>query len=191
MGIICSYKLFYLGLRFYLKEYFHLIILHHRNNARDYYCYNNCMNIFEMSVVFIFLIISIISFVTGLDQSIKKSNPHGETPYFVWLGIFVWGDGIIIGPFWFISSLFAFFMKDWQLFLLMISVFWVVRSLGETYYWLNQQFVKNNSNYYQKLTGYRFFKNDTILFIYQIIWQCVSVVSIIASIYFANLWLSS
>ncbi len=149
------------------------------------------MNIFETGVVFVILIFSLIAFIKGLDQSVKKNNSNGETPHLVWLGIFVWGDGIIIGPFWFISSLFAFFLKDWYLFLLLVSVFWVVRSLGETYYWLNQQFVKNNSNYYQKLTGYRFFKNDTILFIYQIIWQCISVISIVASIYFANLWLSS
>jgi len=148
------------------------------------------MNTFETSIIIVYLISSLTAFISGSRQSMAKNNPYGETPYFVWLGIFVWGDGIIIGPFWFFASLFSFFIRDWHLFLLMISVFWIVRSLGEVLYWLNQQFVKNNSNYYQKLTGYNFFKNDTILFIYQIIWQCVCVVSIIASIYFANLWLS-
>jgi len=148
------------------------------------------MSTFETAIIFLFLITSLIAFIKGLNHVIKKNNSNGETPYFVWLGIFVWGDGIIIGPFWFITSLLVYFLKDWYLFLLTVSVFWVVRSLGEVMYWLNQQFVKNNSNYYQKLTGYRFFKNDSILFIYQILWQCICVISIITSIYFANLWLS-
>jgi hypothetical protein len=65
----------------------------------------------------------------------------------------------------------------------------MVRSIGETIYWMNQQFVKKESNYYQKLTGYQFFKSDAILFIYQIFWQCISVISIIATIYFADQWL--
>lgn len=147
------------------------------------------MNLFEKGTIIIYLIFSLIVFIKGYHQSIIKKNPFGTTKYFFWLGIFAWGDGIIIGPFWTLASLVSFLIKDWNLFLLIISVFWLVRSFGETIYWLNQQFVKKESNYHQRIWGYSFFKNDAILFIYQIFWQCVTVISIISMIYFANLWL--
>lgn len=147
------------------------------------------MNIQETFIIVIYGIFSLVAFIKGLHQSIIKKNPFGTTKYFFWLGIFAWGDGIIVGPFWFFASLTSFLIKDWNLFLLIISAFWLVRSFGETVYWLNQQFVKKESNYYQRIWGYNFFKNDSILFIYQIFWQCVTVISIISMIYFENLWL--
>jgi hypothetical protein len=147
------------------------------------------MNTLEIIIVSLYLFFSLTVFVKGLHQSIIKKNPFGTTFPFFWLGVFAWGDGIIIGPFWFLVSLISFLIKDWNLFLLIISTFWMIRSIGETIYWMNQQFVKKESNYYQKLTGYQFFKSDAILFIYQIFWQCISVISIITTIYFANRWL--
>lgn len=147
------------------------------------------MNIQETFVIVIFGIFSLLALIKGLRQSIIKKNPFGTTLPFFWLGIFAWGDGIIIGPFWFFASLISFLLKDWNLFLLIVSAFWLVRSFGETIYWLNQQFVKMESNYHQRIWGYSFFKNDAILFIYQIFWQCITVVSIITTIYFAKLWL--
>lgn len=147
------------------------------------------MNIQETFIIVIYGVSSLVVLLKGLYQSIIKKNPFGTTEYFFWLGIFAWGDGIIIGPFWLLASLVSFLIKDWYLFLLVVSAFWLVRSFGETIYWLNQQFVKTESNYYQKIRGYRFFKNDSILFIYQIFWQCITVVSVITTIYFAYLWL--
>ena len=149
------------------------------------------MNALEENIIVIFVVLSLIVFIKGLQQSIKKKNPYGATSYFSWLGIFVWGDAIILGPFWFLSSLASYLLKNWFLFLLIISVFWVVRSLGETIYWLNQQFSKTHSHYYEKLTGYRFFKSDAILFIYQVFWQCIFIFSIIFSVYFCKMWLGS
>ncbi|MEK7096969.1 MAG: hypothetical protein AAB859_01490, partial [Patescibacteria group bacterium] len=119
------------------------------------------MNIQEIFIIAIYGIFSLFALIKGLRQSIIKKNPFGTTEYFFWLGIFAWGDGIIIGPFWFLASLTSFLLKDWNLFLLTVSAFWLVRSFGETIYWLNQQFVKTESNYYQKVMGYRFFKNDS------------------------------
>jgi len=52
--------------------------------------------------------------------------------------MFVWGDAVIFGLFWTVALIVAWVLKDWYLFLLIVSVFWVVRSLGETIYfsWL-------------------------------------------------------
>lgn len=149
------------------------------------------MNNLQTSAVAIYGIISFIVFIKGFFESANKKNPFGETPFLFWAGIFVWGDAVIFGLFWFLSSFICYLLKDWILFLLTISVFWVVRSLGETIYWFNQQFSTLNRNPPEKLRGYKFFKNDSIWFIYQIFWQCITVVSIITTIYLASSWLKT
>jgi len=149
------------------------------------------MDIWERGVILTYGFISFLVFLKGLFESIRKKNSFGETPFLFWIGIFVWGDGVIYGLFWFLSSLVCYLLKDWVLFLLIISVFWVVRSLGETIYWLNQQFSTINRNSPEKLRGYQFFKNDSIWFVYQIFWQCITVVSIITTIYLATSWLKN
>ncbi len=149
------------------------------------------MNNLQVYGIVIYGTISLLIFIKGFFESAKKKNPFGETPFLSWAGVFVWGDAVIFGLFWFLSSLVCYFLKDWILFLLIISVFWVVRSLGETIYWLNQQFSAINRNPPEKLLGYRFFKNDSIWFVYQIFWQCITVVSIISTIYLASSWMKN
>ncbi|MDD3999184.1 MAG: hypothetical protein PHR98_03755 [Candidatus Shapirobacteria bacterium] len=120
----------------------------------------------------------------------KKNNPFGKSLIFFWLGIFVWGDAVVIGLFWFLISLICFLLKDWILFLLIISTFWIVRSLGEIIYWINQQFSPIIRNPPETLFGYKLFKNDSIWFIYQVFWQCAMVVSIIFSILLTRVWIN-
>lgn len=147
------------------------------------------MNIFHQTIIFAYGLVSFLAFLKGLYDTRNKKNAFGLTPYLSILGIFVWGDAVVFGLFWTLISIISLFLKDWYLFLLIISVFWLVRSLGETIYWLNQQFSKINRNPPEKLFGYFFFQNDSIWFAYQIYWQCVTIVSVVFTIYFANLWL--
>ncbi len=130
------------------------------------------------------LFISLKSFF----ESSKKNNVFEETPALSPLGVFVWGDGLIFGPFWFLTSIVTLFLSDFVLFCLTFSVFWVVRSFGESIYWFNQQFSTIERNPPQKLRGYSIVKNDSVWFLYQIVWQCVAVISIITSIYFGVMW---
>jgi len=140
--------------------------------------------------VIIFGLFNFIIFLKSL-QEVKKGNVYGLTKFLFFVGIFVWGDAVVLAPFWIIVSLITLFLNNWYLFLLFISVYWTVRSLGETIYWLNHQFaIKDNSNFYKTLMGYQFFKSNAILFVYQIFLQCITVFSIIITIYLANLWLS-
>jgi hypothetical protein len=132
---------------------------------------------------------SLLISIRGLFECSRKKNAYGITYLLLWLGIFCWGDAVVFGLFWALAALVSFFLHDWLLFLLIIAVFWTVRSLGETIYWFNQQFSVINRYKPEQLPGFRFFKNDSIWFIYQIAMQCVTVISIIASIYFANLWI--
>lgn len=147
------------------------------------------MNILQQRIVLIYGLVNFLVFVKGFYETKYKRNAFGLTPFLSILGMFVWGDAVVFGLFWTISSIIAWFLKDWYLFLLIVSIFWMVRSLGETIYWFNQQFSKINRNPPEKLMGYFIFQNDSIWFAYQIVWQCVMVISIISTIYFAHIWL--
>lgn len=122
-------------------------------------------------------------------ESISKNNPYGLTKFLFLMGIFVWGDGLVIGPFWLLSSIFCFLIKDWLLFWLIVSAFWFVRSVGETIYWFNQQFSSVIREPPERLFGYKLVKNNSIWFIHQTFWQCVSVITMIVTIYLTRLWI--
>lgn len=145
------------------------------------------MNKIQSIIIVTFGIVTLIVFLKSIYQSFIKKNPFGQFFPLFFLGIFVWGDAVILGFFWFIVSLISFLLKDWVLFLLIISVFWTIRSFGEILYWINQQFSPIIRNPPSTLMGYRFFKNDSIWFIYQLFWQCIMVVSIICSIFLIRL----
>lgn len=147
------------------------------------------MDIWQKNILIGYGLLSLFLLMKGIYESMRKKKPYGETPFFFWMGIFVWGDAVVFSLFWFLTSTVSYLLDDWILFLLIVSVFWVVRSFGETLYWINQQFSDVKRNPPEKLRGYRFFGNDSIWFIYQIVWQCITVISLIATIYFANLWL--
>ena len=147
----------------------------------------------QWALILLFAAGSLAAFFKGFYETKYKKNSYG--PIGFWLmpwGIIAWGDAVVFGPFWVLVSAVVLVLKDWYLFLLIFSVFWVVRSLGETIYWFNQQFSSKvyEWNKPENLPFHSIFHNDSIWYIYQIMWQCMSVVSVIASIYFAHLWLS-
>lgn len=148
------------------------------------------MKFWQTEILIVYGLLSFLAFIKGLYESAGKNNAYGQTPWLFWMGIFAWGDAVIFGLFWFLSSTLAYLLNDWLLFLLLISVFWLVRSLGETFYWFNQQFSRIERNPPNRLRGYKLFKNDSIWFVYQIAWQCVTVVTVITTIYLGNLWIT-
>lgn len=126
----------------------------------------------------------------GFHHSSRHNKAFTETPWLWWLGIFVWADAVVLGAFWFLVTLVAWWLQDWLLFLLVISIFWLVRSVGETVYWFLEQFSTITRNEPKNLWGYRWIKSEALWFLYQIFWQCVTVVTIITSLYLAKIWLS-
>lgn len=147
------------------------------------------MIIWQKIFIVFWSISSLVLSVYGFHQSKNKKNAYGLTPTLFIYGIFVWGDAAVFGFFWSITSLTVLFLNDWILFLLILSTFWVVRSLGETIYWFNQQFSPIKRNPPKNLPGYKYFNDDSIWFIYQIIMQCICVISIIFTIYLAKIWI--
>ena len=119
----------------------------------------------------------------------NENKAFTETPWLLPWGAFVWGDAVVFGLFWFLISTASLLLKDWLLFWLVYSLFWVMRSLGETIYWLNQQFAVEKRDAPEKYWIYKIFKNESVWFVMQISWQCATVVSLVAAIYLASLWL--
>jgi hypothetical protein len=149
------------------------------------------MQTWQAQTILIWGIFNIFLGTRGFYESWKRKNAFGLIPYFSFTGAYVWGDAVIFGLFWSLVSLLCLILKDWLLFLLFISVFWLVRSIGETIYWFLQQFSSLVRNPPEKLLGFRFFHNDSIWFIYQICMQCVTVTTLISTIYISKLWLDS
>lgn len=58
------------------------------------------------------------------------------------LGIFVWGDALVLAPFWMLSSV-AFWWLSWLGIFRWFLLFYIIREVYEVVYWLNHQAVKN------------------------------------------------
>jgi hypothetical protein len=137
------------------------------------------------------IILNVVLFVVAFRQCFLKNNSYGLTNWLIPIGIFVWGDALIYSPFWIGAAMTCLLLKDWLLFCLTVSVYWAVRGLGETIFWLNHQFSTKHIYPAKDLPFYFLVKNDSIWFIYQITAQCVTVVGIILSIYFGSAWVRS
>jgi hypothetical protein len=149
------------------------------------------MQLWQKVIILVYAFFSLFGLVKGYLETKNKKNAYGDSLILYLIGAFVWADAVVFGIFWIFVSVTVLLLDSWALFLLIISVFWLVRSVGETIYWFNQQFSKINRNPPENYLIYKIFQNDSVWFVYQIFWQCMTVVSIVASIYFAKLWLGS
>lgn len=147
------------------------------------------MNTEHHIFILIYGLINLIAAIYGFYQCKYRKNAFGNTRYLYPLGVFVWGDAVIIGAFWALSSFIAILLNDLILFLLLASTFWLVRSLGETLYWIAQQFSSLPKNPPKRLLAHSVFHNDSVWFIYQICWQCLTVITLITTVYLVHLWL--
>lgn len=143
------------------------------------------MDIWQKYLVILFLILNIFLLKKSYIECKIKNNAYGITkPLFI-LGMFVWGDVVIYSVFWIIVSIISLIFEDKILFLVFLACFWIIRSLGETIYWFLQQFSDNvsESNKPKNLLFNSVFHNDSVWFVYQIMWQCVTVFSAVFLIY--------
>jgi hypothetical protein len=141
------------------------------------------------SGVMIFGLISWWAFVNGVINSRYKGRVFQLTPYLLPWGIFVWGDAVVFGLFWGVMSILILVLNDWYLAGVVYSLFWLVRAVIESVYWIGQQFSPIKRNPPESLKGFTWFGDDSIWFIYQTIWQCVAVVAAVAGIFFVRLWI--
>lgn len=126
--------------------------------------------------------------LSGFLMGIKnKKNPFGLCNIFNPLGAFVWIDAVVFGLFFLMTSVFCLLSNQWVLFLLIISVFWTIRSLGEVLYWFLEQFATNHRNPPHTLWPYKWFKGEEVWIVMQIFWQVISVIFIVATIYLIHI----
>jgi hypothetical protein len=147
------------------------------------------MNLIQQVVLLLFFSYSFLGFLIGFYKTKFKKNPFGLSLAFNLLGAFVWGDLVVFGVFWMLAAAAAFLLKDFLLFLLTFSSFWFIRSLGETIYWLLEQFSKKTLNKPETLWTSKIFTGSSCWFAMQIFWQCTAVIFLILSIYLIKLWL--
>lgn len=150
---------------------------------------NKFLTTWQIYFLISFAIINFAIFLKSFYESKYRKNVFGLTKLLLPLGIFVWADGVTLGIFWQIVSLLSLLAHSWNLFLLLTSLYWTVRGIGETIYWLNQQFSTLNRNPPSTLPWQNIFHNDSIWFIHQLIWQCITVFGLVGVIYFSNQWL--
>ena len=146
------------------------------------------MQIWQILIVTFFGGFSLIGFLLGTRQCLKN-NPYGLTYPFNIIGAFVWADTVVFGAFWTLVCLVSLALSNWLLFLLFVSLFWLVRSVGETLYWFNQQFSSRNRNPAHTLWISKIFPGDSSWVAMQIFWQCTTVVTLITSLTLIRLWL--
>ncbi len=147
------------------------------------------MNIWQGILLVFVAIYSFTAFLKGYRQTKIKNNPYGLSKWFNPLGSFVWADAVIFGIFFFCVSIISFAFRDFILFLLIFSVFWTVRSIGEQLYWFHEQFAVNHRNPEHTLWMHRWFPRNSSWIANQIFNQCLSVIGIILSAYLFKIWL--
>lgn len=144
------------------------------------------MNIFTNIFLIGFLAYSVSSFLFGMN---KRKNPFGLSRFFLPLGSFVWIDNVVFGAFFSLVSVICLLTRQFILFWLVFSVFWLIRSIGEQMYWFLEKFTTVHRNHPNSLWPYRWFKGQEVWVVMQIFWQCVAVISLISSFYFLKVWL--
>lgn len=77
--------------------------------------------------------------------SFRKVRNSGEVfgmiyHWMFWMGSFVWEDLMIFSLYHGLATALALIFQDVRIFVLMIGVFWVIRSAGEAIYFFLQQF---------------------------------------------------
>ncbi len=147
------------------------------------------MNSVYSGALVVFAIINIAIVRRAYVECKYKKNALGLTYFLYPLGMYVWGDAVIFGVFWALAAVASLFLQDILLFLLIVSVFYLVRSIGESIYWFNQQFSTVVRHKPEDIPLHHIFHNDSAWFVYQILNQCVTVVTIITTVYLFNLWL--
>ncbi len=145
------------------------------------------MYIIQTIIVGLFGMFALSGFLAGLKNC--RKNPWGLTPVFNIIGAFIWTDAVVFGLFWSIVCSVVLILSNWILFLLILSIFWLVRSIGEVIYWLNEQFAVNKRNKPETLWHSKFFPGTSAYVASQIFWQCITVFTIITTIYLVKTWL--
>lgn len=132
----------------------------------------------QVNLLIFYSVLALAFFLGGVLKSLRGKAYQKFLPLNL-IGGFVWGDAVVFGLFWLVAVALILLFGNWRIFLITFLSFWLIRSLGETIYWFNQQFSTTIRTKPQEIWFYRYFKNDAVYFIYQIFWQTLSVIALV------------
>ncbi|MCA9369543.1 MAG: hypothetical protein H6774_04075 [Pseudomonadales bacterium] len=137
------------------------------------------MNIPQLLSLCLFLVSVVVFWQAGKNS--RHSGFYTDTHVLWPLGVFVWGDGLVLAPFWAVSSvLFLFLDPLWILRYLLL--FFTIRSVVEVLYWLAHQF---SSNEYQAplFRRYAWIKQNDSAILYQLFHTCAAFLGLFFFVY--------
>lgn len=144
-------------------------------------------------LLFIIILSLVLFFVSGWQISLGNFADFSPSFYLFGLpfGAFVWGDLFIFSLLWLVISATLLLLKKYEYLWTTFFIFWIIRSLGETFYWFLAQFNPNNLPWPLHFLELGIFKSLTDLEIYvafQVFWQSITVLSSIGLIFQIKGW---
>lgn len=146
------------------------------------------MNFWQI-ILIVFGLYSLTALLKGYYKTKIKNNPYGLSYWFNPISSYVWADAVVFGAFFFFVSFLCLVLNDFILFLLIFSVFWTVRSIGESIYWFLEQFAVQHRNPEHTLWFSKWFPKNSSWIANQIINQCIATVGIVLSVYLFSVWI--
>lgn len=107
----------------------------------------------------------------------KQGQFYSDTPLLFWMGIFVWGDALVLAPFWAVTSLLFLFLSPVMV-LRSIVLFFIVRATYEVIYWINHQ-VANREYLPPLFRRFSWIKPMDAAILYQLINMCQVIIGLI------------
>jgi len=149
------------------------------------------MLIWQKLIILIYCLFSLGVFLKSLYECAWKRNNYQDVLLLWAVGGFVWADGVVYGLFWFLTSLVCLVLGNWALFLLTVSVYWAVRTAGESFFFFNMQFQPLEKYPPKYFALYKHFHNESVYFAFQVTWHCVTAICIVLSIYLSTIFLAN
>lgn len=116
-----------------------------------------------------FFILNLLVFLQAFKK--VKKEFYSDVFMLVPLGIYVWGDALVLAPFWMVSSLLFLFIST-EMIVKYLLFFVMARSFFELIYWLNHQSANSDFNppLFRKL---KWIKPKESAILYQLMHMCV------------------
>lgn len=140
---------------------------------------------FTFALIFISLMFAVLS-----AFEINSGNIGNYEPL-LWgfglpFGAFVWGDLFVFSMLWTILGIILWRLKKPIYFLLVLSIFWLVRSSGEASYWFLQQFHPDTipwAEHFNRIWIFANISDKDYWVVNQITHQSIVVLSLLGVIY--------
>lgn len=92
----------------------------------------------KVALIVFWLVMALV--VSYLAWRKRHQKFYTNTPFLWWLGIYVWGDALVLGPFWVLSAGIWWWLP-FKAIAQYLAIFFILRSCIEIAYWLLYQFV--------------------------------------------------